>query len=75
MAAYYTQDCVVYDPFYLEPLKGRAAIEKDAADFFRAFPDLRVEVETHRPHPAASRLAGVSFATAGGLELDRRREA
>jgi hypothetical protein len=25
-------------------LKGRAAIEKDAADFFRTFPDLRVEV-------------------------------
>lgn len=44
VAAYYTQDCVVHDPFYPEPLKGRAAIEKDNADFFRAFPDLRVEV-------------------------------
>ena len=44
VAAHYAQDCVAYDPFYPEPLKGRAAIEKDAADSFRAFPDLRVEV-------------------------------
>ena len=44
VAANYAQDCVVYDPILPEPLKGRAAIEKDAADFFRAFPDLRVEV-------------------------------
>src|SRR5712691_4341679 len=44
VAAHYAQDGVVHDPFYPEPLKGRAAIEKDAADFFRAFPDLRVEV-------------------------------
>ncbi len=43
-AAHYAQDSVAYDPFYPEPLKGRAAIEKDTADFFRAFPDLRVEV-------------------------------
>lgn len=44
VAAFYAQDCVAYDPSSPEPLKGRAAIEKDAADFFRAFPDLRVEV-------------------------------
>lgn len=44
VAANYAQDCVAYDPILPEPLKGRAAIEKDAADFFRAFPDLRVEV-------------------------------
>ena len=44
VAAYYTQDCVVYDPIYPEPLKGRAAIEKDSADFFRAFPDIRIEI-------------------------------
>jgi len=44
VAAYYTQDCVVYDPFYPEPLRGRAAVEKDSADTFRAFPDVRVEV-------------------------------
>jgi steroid delta-isomerase-like uncharacterized protein len=44
VAAYYAQDCVAYDPFYPEPLRGRAAVEKDAADFFRAFPDLHVEV-------------------------------
>jgi steroid delta-isomerase-like uncharacterized protein len=44
VAANYAQDCVAYDPLYPEPLKGRAAIEKDAADFFRAFPDLRAEI-------------------------------
>jgi steroid delta-isomerase-like uncharacterized protein len=44
VAAHYAQDCVAYDPFYPQPLKGRAAIEKDAGDFFRAFPDLRFEV-------------------------------
>jgi steroid delta-isomerase-like uncharacterized protein len=44
VAAIYTQDCVAYDPILPEPLKGRAAVEKDAADFFRAFPDVRVEV-------------------------------
>jgi steroid delta-isomerase-like uncharacterized protein len=44
VAAAYAQDCIAYDPFYPEPLRGRAAIEKDAAEFFRAFPDLRVEV-------------------------------
>ena len=44
VAAHYAQDGVAYDPFYPEPLKGRAAIEKDAADFFRAFPDIRFEV-------------------------------
>jgi steroid delta-isomerase-like uncharacterized protein len=44
VAAHYAQDCVAYDPISPEPLKGRAAIEKDAADFFRAFPDLRIEV-------------------------------
>ncbi len=44
VAANYAQDCVAYDPSLPEPLKGRAAIEKDAADFFRAFPDLRIEV-------------------------------
>ena len=44
VAAHYAQDGVAYDPFYPEPLKGRAAIEKDAADFFRAFPDIHFEV-------------------------------
>jgi steroid delta-isomerase-like uncharacterized protein len=44
VAAHYAQDSVAYDPFYPEPLKGRAAIEKDAADFFRAFPDIHFEV-------------------------------
>jgi steroid delta-isomerase-like uncharacterized protein len=44
VGALYTQDSVAYDPFYPAPLRGRAAIEKDAGEFFRAFPDLRVEI-------------------------------
>ncbi|WP_410507495.1 ester cyclase [Methanosarcina hadiensis] len=42
-AEYYAEDAVVYDPMYLEPLRGREAIEKDTADTIRAIPDLRVE--------------------------------
>jgi steroid delta-isomerase-like uncharacterized protein len=38
-AASYAEDAVVYDPYYAEPLRGRAAIQKDMEDFFRAFPD------------------------------------
>jgi steroid delta-isomerase-like uncharacterized protein len=40
----YASDAVAYDPMYPEPLKGREAIKKDSADFFRAFPDLRMEI-------------------------------
>ena len=39
---FYTADATVVDPAYPEPLAGKAAIEKDAADFFVAFPDLKV---------------------------------
>ena len=38
------EDAVVVDPQYPEPLRGRAAIERDIADFLRAFPDLGMEV-------------------------------
>jgi steroid delta-isomerase-like uncharacterized protein len=38
-AALYADDAIVYDPQYPEPLKGRAAVEQDMADFYRAFPD------------------------------------
>jgi steroid delta-isomerase-like uncharacterized protein len=40
----YAQDAVVIDPSYAEPLTGREAIQKDAGDFFVAFPDLSVEL-------------------------------
>jgi steroid delta-isomerase-like uncharacterized protein len=43
-AKLYARDATVTDPFYPEPLRGEAAIRKDAADFIRAFPDLRFEV-------------------------------
>ena len=44
VAKVYASDAVAYDPMYPEPLKGREAIKKDTADFFRAFPDLRMEI-------------------------------
>ena len=37
-ASHYAEDAVVYDPYYPEPLRGRAAVQKDMEDFFRAFP-------------------------------------
>ena len=36
----YAKDAVVTDPAYPEPLRGHEEIRKDAADFFRAFPDV-----------------------------------
>lgn len=42
----YADDAVVYDPLYPEPLRGRAAIENDAASFFNGFSDLRTEMHT-----------------------------
>jgi steroid delta-isomerase-like uncharacterized protein len=44
LAKVYASDAVAYDPMYPEPLRGREAIKKDSADFFRAFPDLRFEI-------------------------------
>jgi steroid delta-isomerase-like uncharacterized protein len=41
-AALYARDAVVTDPQYLEPLRGRAEVEKDIAQFLTAFPDLDV---------------------------------
>lgn len=44
VAAFYAADAVVYDPTYPAPLRGREAITRDAEVFFRAFPDLKVEL-------------------------------
>jgi steroid delta-isomerase-like uncharacterized protein len=44
VASLYASDAVAYDPMYPEPLRGRDAIRKDSASFFRAFPDLRFEL-------------------------------
>jgi steroid delta-isomerase-like uncharacterized protein len=44
VAKLYAEDAVAYDPMYPEPLRGRDAIRKDTASFFRAFPDIRMEV-------------------------------
>jgi steroid delta-isomerase-like uncharacterized protein len=40
VAQSYSEDATVIDPQYPEPLKGRDAIRKDAADFLAASPDL-----------------------------------
>src|SRR5438309_4317646 len=40
----YASDAVAYDPMYPEPLRGRDAIKKDAATFFRGFPDMKFEI-------------------------------
>ncbi|WP_176337087.1 ester cyclase [Kocuria salina] len=42
--SFYAEDAVVVDPQYPDPLRGRAAIERDITDFLRAFPDLGMEV-------------------------------
>src|SRR6266705_4236863 len=43
LAKLYAEDAVAYDPMYPEPLRGREAIRKDAATFFRGFPDIHYE--------------------------------
>ena len=44
VAAAYAPDARVVDPAYADPLSGREAIQKDAADFFVAFPDITFRV-------------------------------
>jgi steroid delta-isomerase-like uncharacterized protein len=44
LAKLYAEDAIAYDPMYPEPLRGRDAIRKDAATFFRGFPDIRLEI-------------------------------
>jgi steroid delta-isomerase-like uncharacterized protein len=39
--ARYAAEAVLSDPQYPEPLRGRAAIQKDVEDFFAAFPDIQ----------------------------------
>jgi steroid delta-isomerase-like uncharacterized protein len=46
IAALLAPDVIVHDPAYAEPLEGREAARKDAEAFLRAFPDLRVTVQT-----------------------------
>jgi steroid delta-isomerase-like uncharacterized protein len=46
LAKLYAEDAIAYDPMYPEPLRGREAIRKDAATFFKGFPDVRMEVIT-----------------------------
>lgn len=44
VAKLYASDAIAYDPMYPEPLRGRDAIRKDTATFFRGFPDIRLEI-------------------------------
>ncbi len=41
----YAPEAVAYDPFYPEPLRGKA-LREDNEVFFRGFPDLRVDILT-----------------------------
>ena len=41
----YASEAVAHDPFYPEPLRGKA-LREDNENFFRAFPDLRVDILT-----------------------------
>lgn len=43
-AALYADDSNNYDPMYDKPLVGRAAVRKDIADFFLAFPDVQAKL-------------------------------
>ncbi len=43
VSALYADDAVAYDPFYPEPLRGRQAIEDDAASFIKGFSDIHME--------------------------------
>lgn len=43
VSALYADDAVAYDPFYPQPLRGRKAIEEDAASFMKGFSDVRMD--------------------------------
>ena len=43
-ANFYSEDAVVRDPQYPDPLQGRAAVATDFTTFLTAFPDLRADV-------------------------------
>jgi steroid delta-isomerase-like uncharacterized protein len=46
LADFYATDAVVSDPFYTAPLRGKSEIQRDAGDFFRAFPDIKGKIRT-----------------------------
>jgi steroid delta-isomerase-like uncharacterized protein len=46
VASLYAPNAVSRDPAYARPLEGADAIRTDMSNFLRAFPDLRVEVNT-----------------------------
>jgi steroid delta-isomerase-like uncharacterized protein len=76
-AKLYAVNAVAYDPMYPEPLRGREAINKDNADLFRAFPDVRFELvsvieKDERSGAAEIRMTGTHtgpLATPDGREV------
>lgn len=62
----YAEDAVLYDPQYPEPLRGRAAIQKDAEDFLAAFPDIRFSLGTVVSGEGVVALEGTATGTHGG---------
>jgi steroid delta-isomerase-like uncharacterized protein len=63
---FYRTDARVFDPSYPEPLTDAAAIEKDAADFVSAFPDLTFEVDRVLEGGGALALEGSATGTHTG---------
>ena len=43
-ANHYSENAVLHDPQYPEPLRGRPAVLKDIEDFFVAFPDVQFSI-------------------------------
>jgi len=77
VASLYAPDAVAYDPMYPEPLRGREAIRKEAAGYYKGFPDQRFEIVTvvekdERSGAAEVRLTGTntgSLITPTGEEM------
>jgi steroid delta-isomerase-like uncharacterized protein len=66
----YTDDAVIQDPGYPEPLSGKAAVEKDARDFTAACPDTAFRVTKVISEGNTAALEGIWSGTqTGPLEL------
>ena len=70
LAAGYTVDTTVLDPYYTEPLSGRDAVAKDAASFFVGFPDISFRITKTLSSGNTAAYEGMASAThTGPLEL------
>jgi predicted ester cyclase len=65
-ASHYTQNAVVHDPQYPEPLRGREAIQKDVEDFLSAFPDMHFTVTSTLVSDNRGAIEGIGAGTHRG---------